>query len=301
LRYFVAVVEDGQVTRAAERLHMAQPALSQAISKLESHVGVPLLTRHARGVSLTPAGEVFYEKARLAVSAERDVLQTAESLARGAEGVLVFGTVGLPPWLVHPSLVESFNGEHPTVEIRLKEVPFPSLPISSWLAEVDVMISTVLSPDPHIWVDPLCTEPAVVLTGQSHPLAGREQVTLSDLLEETFVRSDPAVDPIWAGTWSLDSDRGGPPQRTIASPPTVQGTLATIASGRAITISSGSQAAPIANAMPGVVIVPLLGARPIALSLVGREDRCNRSVQALREVARALVEKREPGLLDPTG
>jgi DNA-binding transcriptional LysR family regulator len=293
LRYFVAVVEEGQVTRAAAKLHIAQPALSQAIAKLEADLGVALLTRHSRGVTLTSAGEVFFEKARLAVSAEREAFQTAESLARGAEGVLVFGTVGLPPWLAHPPLVERFDELHPTVEIRLKEVPFPTLPIASWLAEVDVMISTVLSVDPNVWVDPLGSESPVVLAARSHPLGQRAELTPADLADETFIRSDPPVDPVWAATWSLDGDRGGAPHKQTARlPPTVQAMLAAVASGRAITISPAAQAAPIANAMPGVVAVPLRDARPIPLLLVGRKDRCNQSVQALRDVARSLVAER---------
>jgi DNA-binding transcriptional LysR family regulator len=298
LRYFVAVAEEGQVTRAAKKLHIAQPALSQAIAKLEGELGMPLLTRHSRGVTLTGAGEVLFERARLAVVAEREAFQTAESLARGAEGALVFGTVGLPPWLAHPPLIERFDKAHPSVEIRLREVPFPSLPIASWLAEVDVMISTVLSPDPNVWVDPLCTEPALVLMAQDNPLGSREELMLADLDDETFIRPDPAVDPVWAATWSLDEDRGGPPRNQTPRPsPSVQGTLATVASGRAVTISPASQAAPISNALPGIVAVPLRDGSPVLLSLVGRKDRCNRFVEELRDVARSLVREREPYLL----
>src|ERR1700731_752640 len=67
LHYFVTVAEEGQITRAAAKLHIAQPALSQAIAHLESELGVALLERHARGVSLTSAGEAFLPKARAAV------------------------------------------------------------------------------------------------------------------------------------------------------------------------------------------------------------------------------------------
>ena len=68
LRYFVAVADEGQITQAARRLFMAQPALSQAISQLETELGLKLLDRHARGVTLTDAGETFLEKARAAVA-----------------------------------------------------------------------------------------------------------------------------------------------------------------------------------------------------------------------------------------
>jgi DNA-binding transcriptional LysR family regulator len=300
LRYFVAVAEDGQLTRAAARLHVAQPALSHAIAKLESQLGVQLLTRHPRGVTLTPAGEVFFEKARAAVLAEREALETGESLARGAEGSLVFGTVGLPPWLADAELVEGFTEARPGVEIRLKEIAFPFAPTASWLADVDVVISTALSPDANVWVDPLKTEPRVVLAATDHPLARRTELTVAEVLDETFTRSDSAVDAVWAGNWTLDEYRGGPPRNQVArSAASVQGTLAMISSGLAISTSPASQAVPIANAFAGVVAIPLRDASPMVLSLVGRNDRCSRLVEVLRDVARSLVRRREPDLVGP--
>ena len=80
LAYFVEVAEAGQISRAARTLYIAQPALSQSISRLERQVGVDLLVRHPRGVSLTPAGAVFLEKAKLAIHAEADALATALAL-----------------------------------------------------------------------------------------------------------------------------------------------------------------------------------------------------------------------------
>src|ERR1700675_4291651 len=84
LRYFVTVSEEGQITRAAKRLHLAQPALSQAIAQLESELGVELLMRHPRGVTLTDAGEAFLVKARAVLAAEAETSQTALALKRAA-------------------------------------------------------------------------------------------------------------------------------------------------------------------------------------------------------------------------
>src|SRR3982074_3055485 len=83
LRYFVAVAEEGQVTRAAERLHLAQPALSQALSKLEAGLRVKLLERHARGVSLTPAGKAFLQKLRGALAAMDDAQDAVSPWVQG--------------------------------------------------------------------------------------------------------------------------------------------------------------------------------------------------------------------------
>src|SRR5437588_12765470 len=91
LRYFVTVGEEGQLTRAANRLHVAQPALSQAIAQLESQFGVELLERHARGVSLTPAGEAFFVKARVALAAVADADLAARSHSRAGNSRAEWG------------------------------------------------------------------------------------------------------------------------------------------------------------------------------------------------------------------
>src|SRR5476651_335290 len=113
LRYFVAVADEGQITQAARRLFIAQPALSQAISQLESELGLRLLDRHARGVTLTGAGEAFLTKARAAVDSEREVRRTAESLARAERGVLEVGFIGPPPSMTEIDLMTSFSQANP--------------------------------------------------------------------------------------------------------------------------------------------------------------------------------------------
>src|SRR5213593_484826 len=94
LRYFVTVAEEGQMTRAARKLHLAQPALSQAIAQLEGELGIDLLERHPRGVTLTPAGEAFLPKARAALDADTDAALTARSLARAARDTMEVGFIG---------------------------------------------------------------------------------------------------------------------------------------------------------------------------------------------------------------
>src|SRR3954451_9157492 len=80
VRYLAAAAEAGQVSLAARRLHMAQPALSQALRGLERELGVALLHRHARGVELTDAGEAFLAKARIAIAATDEAIQAARRL-----------------------------------------------------------------------------------------------------------------------------------------------------------------------------------------------------------------------------
>ena len=109
LRYFVAVAEEGQITRAARKLHLAQPALSQAIAQLEADLDVELFARHPRGVTLTPAGEAMLEKARAVLAAEAETAQTALALRRAADSAISVGFIGPPPAIGHPQLFTAFS------------------------------------------------------------------------------------------------------------------------------------------------------------------------------------------------
>src|SRR2546427_41714 len=197
------------MTRAARKLHLAQPALSQAIAQLESELGVELLHRNPRGVTPTEAGEAFLAKARTALEATEDAALTARSFARAASGELRFGFLGLPPFDKAPQLFASFNDAHPQAQLSFHELGFPRGSTAAWLASVDMAMCFSPSPDPEVEVQPLWTEPRVVIACKGHHLAQRAELTLEDVLDETFLGCDPSVEETWAGFWRLDDHRGG--------------------------------------------------------------------------------------------
>ena len=282
LRYFVAVAEEGQMTRAARKLHLAQPALSQAIAQLESQLGIVLLERQARGVSLTPAGEMFLAKARVALAASADAAQTAQSLSRAARAAIEIGSLGSPPMATAPQLFAAFADAHPKAELSFRDLPFPRDSTPSWLEEVDVALCFSPTPHPGVRVRALRAEPRAVVAPESHPLAQRSEVTVAEVLDETFYGFHPAVEPVWAGFWMLDDHRGKPP--TCITPDRARNPLemfAIVASGRAITTFPASRAAVIQKLLRGVVAIPLRDAHPAVLSLVWRMDNPNPLVEAL--------------------
>jgi len=289
LRYFVTVAEEGQMTRAARKLHLAQPALSHAIAQLESELGIELLERHARGVSLTPAGETFLDKARVALAATTDAAMTAKSLARAARTTMEFGYLGCPPNLHTPELFAAFADAEPDARVSFHELPFPNGSTASWLEDVDVAMCHLPAPDSDVCVQPLRSEPRIVVMPDSHPLAERKELVLADVLDETFVGYNPAVQPLWAGFWTLDDHRGKDPARSVEHAMSAPEIFTIIASRRGIITVPACQAAMILRVLRGVVVIPLADARPAVLGLVWNGRNPNPLVHTLATVARRLA------------
>jgi DNA-binding transcriptional LysR family regulator len=283
MQYFVAIAEEGQMTRAALKLHLAQPALSQAIAQLELQLGVLLLERHAHGVSLTDAGERFLAKARPALEAVAEAEWAVQSLQPTTGGVIEFGFLGIPPGLDTPGALEAFSNAHPDIELRFKELPFPSVPTTSWLAKVEVAVCHQPCMDSDSWSQVFRREPRVVLAPNGHELAQRSELRVADVLDETFIGLHPSVEPTWAGFWSLDDHRGGPPkQLTPDHADNAQEVLASLAVRCAITTVPASVARFLSTAETGVLAIPLRDAHPATITLVGHHDGRNPHVAALR-------------------
>jgi DNA-binding transcriptional LysR family regulator len=291
LRYFVMVAEQGQITRAAEKLYIAQPALSQAISQLESDLGLKLLERHPRGVRLTPSGEAFLEKARAVVDTERDVQLTAQSLARAAHGVIEVGFIGPPPQMTAPALFTTFAEAHPEAEVSFRELPFPRGTTRTWLEGVDVAFCQPPDLDEHIDVHHVRVEPRALVVAADHPLAAAGKASVEQALGETFISYHPTVQPGWAGFHSLDDHRGGPPPSItddhISTSLEMLGRLGGLAGSGAVTALPNADARLVAHVLPGVAAVPLTDAAPATVSFVWHSGDAHPLVRALVESARA--------------
>src|SRR5881275_1522994 len=122
LRYFVAVAEELHFRRAAERLHMSQPPLSQQIRRLEDEVGATLFVRNQRRVELTAAGQAYLARARDILAAVEDAAREARRVQRGEVGRLDVGFVGSAMYSVVPELLRAFRERFPDVGLRLREL-----------------------------------------------------------------------------------------------------------------------------------------------------------------------------------
>jgi LysR family transcriptional regulator, benzoate and cis,cis-muconate-responsive activator of ben and cat genes len=290
LRYFLAVAEEGQITRAATKLHIAQPGLTQAIRQLESELGVELLERHARGVTLTPAGEAFLPKARAVVTTEQDAALTAKALLRGAQGIIEIGFVGPPPTISMPGLFAAFADAHPEAELSFVDLPFPRGTTMSWLEEVDVAFCHRPALEDGVRAQPLRVEPRTVVAQRVNPLAGRTELDVADVLDDTFVSYHPDVQPLWAGFHSLDDHRGEPPRSmTVDRAASSLQILGIMTARKAITIVPLCDARLVEQVHPDLVAIPLRDADPAVVSLVWRADNPNPLVEELVSVARTIA------------
>jgi DNA-binding transcriptional LysR family regulator len=306
LRYFVTVAEEGQITRAAKKLYIAQPALSQAIAQLEGELGLQLLERHARGVRLTAAGTAFLEKARAVVDTERAVSLTAESLARAARGVLEVGFIGPPPALSAHELFTAFEDANSDCEVTFRELPFPRGETRAWLESVDIAMCQPPALEDGIGFFPVRVEPRALVASSSHRLAREPEVRVEQVLDETFIRYRRDVQAAWAGFHSLDDHRGGPPAALtadhVATSLEMLGRIAAI--GDAVTTVPLSDARLIEEVLEGVCAVPIADAGPAAISLVWARDASHPRLQALLDSAAASTGQSAPqvsGRGEPVG
>lgn len=187
LRAFAATARESHFGRAADRLHITQPALSRTIRQLELALGGTLFDRTTRSVRLTPLGELFRERAAEALQHFDAAIAAAERAARGATRRIVVGHTEVAVFGLLPRILRAFAAAHPEVEVAL-EPGFTALSLARLKAgELDLAFVTGRTEDPELDCLPLWEEPSVAVLAQAHPLARRRVVALRDLRAEAFV------------------------------------------------------------------------------------------------------------------
>jgi DNA-binding transcriptional LysR family regulator len=186
LRCFVAVAEELHFNRAAERLHIAQPALSVNIKRLEEELGVTLLRRSTRSVQLTEAGAIFLEKAKAAIAAFDEAVDLGGDLARGERGTL---RVGGSSQVRHrlSNALSTFCHRHPQVEVIKREEGTGQLLADVVDRQIDVGLGLEPEHKPAISYRTVAREPLVLVLRDDHPLARREYAALTDLTDEVLL------------------------------------------------------------------------------------------------------------------
>jgi DNA-binding transcriptional LysR family regulator len=194
LRYFLAVAEEGQFTRAAERLSMQQPPLSQQIRLLEEEVGFELFARLPRGVELTPAGKAFAQSAQQVLDVLRQGVAHARRVSRGELGAIAIGltsSAGFHPMTT--DAIRAFNAERPDIEITLSELNAAELIERLLTGQLQVVFLRKPVETPSgVTFEQILDEPMVAVLPVGHRLLAeaheaRPTISLKALEHEEFI------------------------------------------------------------------------------------------------------------------
>lgn len=208
LQYFLAVADELNFTRAAERLNIAQQALSSAIAQLEALLGVKLFERTTRTVTLTSAGETWLPYAREAFAGAGRAADAARDLAAGRRGLLRVGLAATTALDLTPRLLRAFAERFPLVDAQLEHFDFEDP--SGGLHEHRTDVALVRPPfsDHGLELVALGTEPRFAVLAADHPLAERASVDFAELADEPWMAV--ATDPLWCDFWQVAELRSEP-------------------------------------------------------------------------------------------
>lgn len=197
IEYFTVVAEELHFGRAAIRLQMTQPPLSQQILQLERELGVKLFERTKRHVELTNAGKVFLQEVRDVLTRLERAKAAALKAQMGMLGRLVLGFVGSATFDILPIILRAFNEQFPFVDLVVREMATP-LQIEA-LHSKDIDIGFVRTPvvDPLISLLPIHQETCIAVVPKLHPLAQRASISMGDLSAERFILVEREVLPSW--------------------------------------------------------------------------------------------------------
>lgn len=187
LRYFVAVAEELHFGRAAQRLHLAQPPLSQQIRKLEQILGCSLFDRTSRSVRLTVAGGAFLERARRTLlNVSRDMEET-RSIGRGEVGSLHIGFVGSAMLTILPAIFREYRAAYPGVQLHLHESFTAKVIEGMQSGTLDAGLLRDSDPTEGLEAATIYLEPFVIVLPSRHPRAGQKSISPTHLRDEPFI------------------------------------------------------------------------------------------------------------------
>ena len=263
LRQFIAVAEELNFRRAAERLHMAQPPLSQAILRLEEALSYPVFERTNRKVSLTPAGDAFLATARQVLASLEEGVAAARRVAQGIEGHLRLSFIHITPYAHVLHALRTFRLASPAVQLTLREASTQQQ--VEWLEKGEVDIALLRAPGrstPGLRFERLSVEDIVVALPSGHRCAGQARVDLAELAGDDFVASPRALGQGFHDQLASLCLHAGFVPRVAQQARRLQTVLGLVAAGFGVALLPASLGA----CMPaGVVMLPLASSAPAPL------------------------------------
>jgi len=259
LRYFVAVAEELNFTHAAERLHTAQPSLSQQIRQLEDYVGTPLLDRDKRRLKLTEAGRVFLREARRLLADAEHAVTLARQAARAEAGLITIAIVPGPEGQLFSRVMPLLLHQYPNLDVVLRSMTSPEQISALQKGEINVGLLRGPITDEKIGYKVISREDVVAVIPADHPLARRKRVSPSALAEMPLIQLSRDVAPAVHDAMIRTGVAAKVQFRTLLATENIMTTLNAVASGMGFTLL----AAYVEDILPKNVVV-----RPLAMKHV---------------------------------
>jgi LysR family transcriptional regulator, hca operon transcriptional activator len=274
LRYFVAVAEEGSLTLAAgRRLQTAQPSLSRQIRDLEYEVGAQLLTRGARGIALTSAGQAFLDHARLALVQAEAAVEAARRAAQPSKPSFALGflTGQEMDWL--PEAMNTLNDQLAAIDVTISSDYSPQLANALMRGKLDLALMRAETGMSELDYRVVATEPILVALPSDHRLAARKAIALQDIVGETFLGMSETA-PTFQAVIDAYLKRSGIALRPAHRIDNLAMAMSLIASTRGVTLLPGYAR----NFLPpSVTSRPLAGNDQPTIDLVAGFNRTNTS------------------------
>lgn len=272
LRYFVVVAEELHFGRAAERLSISQPPLSQQIQQLEKEVRAKLFHRTSRQVELTEAGRVFLTEATQILKAVDQAGADARRAARGELGRLGIGFVASATYDLLPDILRTFRADFPQIALDLYEMNSALQGFALHDHRIDVSFSRPPLVDEDLSTEAVTTESLVVAVAQTHRFVDQSDLSLTHLAEEAFILYPREPKPSYADTVIRLCEAAGFTPRIAQETLQMQTALSLVSAGLGLTLVPASVQNLRRN---GVVYLPLASPAPMSVLSVStrRGDR----------------------------
>lgn len=285
-RYFVVLAEELHFGRAAQKLHIAQPGLSQQIQTLEAELGVSLLARTRRHVELTTAGRFFLQESRRILAQ----VQRAENLARragsGEIGRLTVAGTESATWDVLPELLREYRQRYSEVELVIREMTTPLQVAALHSGEIDVAFLRAPVNTEGLTAHTVRREPFAVLLPEAHPLARRAAIPLTALASEPLVVYPASPRPSWADVIIGVCRHAGFEPRVIHEASETATAVSFVAAGLGFVLVPEALKGLV---RPGVLYRPLASPAPVTrLLLVHRSGEPSPTLKTFLAIAHKL-------------
>ena len=298
LRYFVTLAETRHFGRAAARLNLSQPPLSRQLAALEAALGVTLVERNPRSVTLTAAGERFYTDAKAILASLEQAAKNARAASVGDMGQLTIGFTMCAAYSVLPAYARAYGSAYPEVTLNLREVVSNDLATQVLNAQIDAAImfpgSQHGSKNTALDTRTIFSEPLCVALLRQHPLAQARQLNIAQLAREPFVMASEAVSPSLRATIVDHCRHGGFTPDVRFEVQLQQTVLSLVDEGVGIALVPESMRKA---QLAGVVFRPLADAPTIAQLLVWSPSNRNPCLERFLEMVES--EERAPVLSKP--